>query len=350
MIINITDFEPYICRADTPIREVLQRIDVSPYLFQIVLDESGRLTGTVTDGDVRRAILHGVSLEDIALACMQEAPNAGRYGDPDGNRVQLSNLGSTRTFLPILDAQGVMREILVLGSGENIGNALIMAGGSGSRLGERTRNTPKPLLPIGGEPILEHLLLALEAAGVEQIIISVHYLAEQIRQFVESRTNRTDIRLLEETERLGTAGALGMLGDLAPSESLLVVNGDVLTRVDFAALHDFHQRHGFHGTIAVARHDMEIPYGVVRYGDDGVFDSIDEKPRVTHFIAAGVYYLSRKHIDLVSPQETVDMPEVLNRGQKAGLTTGLFPIHEYWADIGRPAEIEAAEALHGDGK
>lgn len=350
MIISIKDFGPYACSGETPIREVLKRIDVSPYLFQVVLDEHGRLQGTVTDGDIRRAILQGVSLEDSARACMQTEPHTGRFGDPQFNRVKLSNLGSTRTFLPVLDDGGTVREILVLATGEGIGSALIMAGGPGTRLGERTRNTPKTLLPVGDRPILEHIVGALEAAGVEDIIISVHYLADQIRDFVAARDNSARIQLLEEPERLGTAGALGLLGDLARNESLLVINGDVLTRIDFAALHDFHQRHGFDGTLAVARYDVEIPYGVIRYGKEGVFESIDEKPRVTNFIAAGVYYLSRKYIELVPPGASMDMPELLNRGREMGLMTGLFPIHEYWTDVGRPDELEAAQVFHSVSK
>lgn len=349
-MITITDLAKYACRADTPVKELLQRIEAtSPRLFQIVLDEDGRLTGTVTDGDVRRGILHGVMLDDPAHACMQTNPKTGQVGDAAGNCAKLASIGSSRTFLPILDEHRVVQEILIADNDAGIAHALVMAGGPGTRLGERTKNTPKPLLPVGGRPILDHILTALESAGVERIVISVHYLGEQIEAFIGERDNRAGVELIREPERLGTAGALGLLGDKAPHEPLLVVNGDVITRTDFAALRDFHNRHGYDGTIGVARYDIDVPFGVVEYGEDGIFEGIREKPRISHFIAAGVYLLSPEYFSLVPEGRPMDMPELLNFGREIGLKTGLFPIHEYWTDVGHPEDLERADGDHKEG-
>lgn len=345
-MIRIKDLKPYICERDTSIREVLKRIDSSPYLFQMVLDDHGRLLGTITDGDIRRAILQGTGLEDVASNCMQNSPVVGRYGQFEDNKIRLSNLGSSRPLLPVVDAEGVVKEILAINIGDGLGHAFIMAGGAGKRLGERTRNTPKPLLNVGGEPILEHILKSLEEAGVERITVAAHYLFEQIEDFVAKRHSACPIDVLIEPKPLGTAGALGLLYERAPESHLLVVNGDLMTNVDFAAFHDFHLRHGLESTIGVASYNIDLPFGVVRRDADGLFDAIVEKPRIQNFIAAGVYLLSRAHINLVTPGEYKDMPVLLNEGKAAGLKSGLFPIHEYWKDVGRPDDLEAADADH----
>lgn len=347
-MIVITDFDRHACDPETPIREVLARIDRSRYLFQVVVDDTGRLRGTVTDGDIRRAMLHGVGLDAPARACMQTRPVVGRTGDDDANYGKLHHTGSSRAFLPVVDDEGILREIHVAKSGREprIHTALVMAGGPGTRLGDRTRNTPKPLLPVGGRPILDHVLEGLEASGVGTILVSVHYLAEKIESFLRERPSPARIDVVHEPSRLGTAGAIGRLGAQATRGPLLVINGDVLTQVDYAALHEFHVRHGHDATVGVARYEIDVPFGVVRYGDDGLFAGIEEKPRITNFIAAGVYYLSPQFVGLVPEERPIDMPELLNLGREIGLRIGLFPIHEYWTDLGRPDDLERAENRH----
>jgi len=343
---TIVDFDAYRCAPQTPIREVLARIDASPNLFQIVLDEAGRLLGTVTDGDIRRAMLHGIGLGEPASRCMQREPTVGRLGEIADNQARLVNLGSSRPFLPVVDDDGIVRHILVGGDAVGILSAVVMAGGPGTRLGERTKNTPKPLLPVGGRPILDHILDALETSGVRRVMIAVHYLAAQIERFVADRRSTAEIEIIHELERLGTAGILGMLGDRTPREPFLVMNGDVLTKADLSALHEFHNRHRLDGTVVVARYEVDVPFGVVRYGADGLFAGIEEKPRISNYVAAGVYLLSPQFVGLVSRGRSMDMPELLNLGREIGLKIGLFPIHEYWADIGRPDDLEAADIVH----
>jgi dTDP-glucose pyrophosphorylase len=344
----INDLDPHVCGLDMPIREVLGRIDRSHYLFQVVIDRDGRLQGTVTDGDVRRAMLHGVGLDAPIRECMQTKPVVGRIGEAEGNFAKVHRTGSSRAFLPIVDEAGVLREIYVEQGRPDSGirTALIMAGGAGTRLGERTRYTPKPLLPVGGRPILDHVLERLEESGVGTIVVSVHHLADKIEEFLKTRSSRAAIQVVREPSRLGTAGAIGRLGPAITVSPILVVNGDVLTQVDYSAMHEFHVRHGHDATVGVARYDVDIPFGVVRYGEDGSFAGIEEKPRITNFIAAGVYYLSPQFAGLVSQDRPIDMPELLNIGRDIGLRIGLFPIHEYWTDIGRPADLDRADDWH----
>lgn len=343
------DLEAHTSIFSDPLRLVMERIDQSPYLFQVITDGAGHLVGTITDGDVRRAILRGVSLDRAAKECMNPDPDFGRVARDWENGQKLSSLGSKHAFLPIVDDRRRVVEILTEELGDwrlsGIARALVMAGGYGRRLGERTRGTPKPLLPVGGRPILDHVIMALEDAGVRTVTLSIHYLGDQIRAFIADRENRAMIDFVEEMEPLGTAGALSLLGDPGRSP-ILVLNGDVLTHCDFAALHDFHTRHGLDGTIGVARYDVDVPYGVVRHDEEGLFAGIEEKPRISRFVAAGVYYLAPEFAALVPSDRPIDMPELLNSGREIGLRIGLFPIHEYWTDVGHPEDLEAADARH----
>jgi dTDP-glucose pyrophosphorylase len=342
-MIVITDFSNYACSPDTPIRDVLARINSASHLFQIAIDDRGRLCGTITDGDIRRAMLHGIGLDDPARKCMQSKPVVGLAGARSKNFERLRHTGSSRSFLPVLDTDNRVVEIIVAtADSARVKQALIMAGGFGRRLGARTEGTPKPLLPIGGKPILEHLLKRLEDSGVAKIFISVHYCADQIKSYVASRKNCAEIDYIDESVPLGTAGAVGRLVP-PPTGPIMIVNGDVLTKVDVSALHDFHVRHDLDATIGVARYDVDVPFGVVKYGEDGLFAGIEEKPSISNFIAAGIYYLSPEFVALVPSDRPIDMPELLNLGRRIGLKIGVFPIHEYWTDIGRPDDFDRAE-------
>ncbi len=347
-MIILTSFEQHACSPDITVRDVLARIDASPYFFQVVIDAAGKLCGTVTDGDIRRAMLHGVGLDASVKAVMHTQPVVGRAGDGELNNEKLHRTGSSRAFLPILDGDGNLVEIYVdqTGDASGIRTALVMAGGPGTRLGQRTRDLPKPLLHVAGRPVLDHVLGGLESSGIERILVSVYYLADKIENFLKERPTNAKIDVVHETSRLGTAGALSRIGKGIAAGPLLVVNGDVLTKVDYAALHEFHLRHGYDATIGVARHEVQIPFGVVRYKEDGLFAGIEEKPRITNFVAAGVYYLSQQFISLVPPDRPMDMPELLNLGRGIGLRIGIFPIHEYWTDIGRPDDLERADDWH----
>lgn len=340
---RIRDMTALVCPPTTVVSEVLARIEAAtPNLFQVVVDEHRRVLGTVTDGDLRRALLRGATLASTVDQCMRATPILGRKGEDLANRI----LVQRAWFLPIVDAEGRLLELLVdQASQQPMNRALVMAGGFGKRLGDLTRTTPKPMLPVAGRPMLDRVLEQIEAAGVATIDIAVHYLADQIKDFVRQRKNMATMRLIEETEPLGTAGALTLISD-SLDENVLIANGDVLTQVDLSAMRHFHARHGYDGTIAVWRHEIEIPFGVIKQTSDGQFAGIDEKPKLANFVAAGIYYLSPEFAALTPRGRPVDMPEVLTNGAKAGLRIGLFPVHEYWKDVGRPSDFSTAQADH----
>jgi dTDP-glucose pyrophosphorylase len=347
---KIIEFREFSSHPDTTIRQVMEAINsrATAYQFQLILDSDGWLLGTITDGDIRRAILRGVELTASATECMFHGPTVGKMGKDRENFAKVRSLVARTRFLPVLDVNGKLAHLLV-NDADSVGGvrALIMAGGFGKRLGSRTKSKPKPLISVGGRPILEHLIEGLEASNVTEIYISVHYLSEQIERFIRDRETKVPVQFLHEEEPLGTAGAVGLLPEDI-SEQFIITNADVLTQLDYGALRDFHFQHECDATIAVAQHEVKIPFGVVRHSDDGRFLGIDEKPTLTHFVAAGIYCMSPAFRKLVRRNERLDMPELLERGRNTGLKADVFPIHEYWTDVGRPEDLERADASHSN--
>jgi dTDP-glucose pyrophosphorylase len=348
---RIVNVDAYVCFESDTVRDAMSRLNALPAdrQFQIVVDEARRVRGTITDGDLRRAILKGVSLEAPVAACMNDKPILGRAGAAAENAAALRKVVARVAFLPVVDEEGRLQEVLAVSHASPIFTALVMAGGFGKRLGEKTRTTPKPLISIGDKPILEHLLRRLESANASEVFVSTHYLAPQIETFIARRKNAVPVRILHEPEPLGTAGAVGLLPG-ALRQPFMVLNADVLTSVDLAALLEFHARHLFDATIAVAQHQVKIPYGVVRHNAEGHFLGVEEKPTLSHFVAAGIYLLAPEFRTLVANRERIDMPELMERGRAAGLKIGLFPIHEYWTDVGRPQDLERAISEFSSGK
>jgi len=339
---RLKSFTPQLSAPETKLGDIMRRFNELPHPFVIVVDATRRPVGTVTDGDIRRAILAGAGLDAPIAKVMNGHPVVGSVDNATEARALLEQV----PFVPMVDAGGALVEIWRASpTATRIGAALVMAGGFGKRLGRKTKTAPKPLLPVGDKPILEHILARLEQSGIQDIFVSTHYLAERIREFLDARNGVARPNVIYEESSLGTAGALTLLP--APiGGPILVVNGDVLTQLDLDALDAFHHAHGFDGTVAVSPHRVPVPYGVVRQNLDGSFDGIDEKPTYTYFVAAGVYLLSPEFCRLVPEATRIDMPDLLNLGRSAGLKIGLFPIHEYWIDVGRPDDLAAADRHH----
>ncbi len=327
------------CGPNLSVREALARIDrASPNLFQVVVNRNREVIGSITDGDIRRAMLAGVDLDAAVHECMNHSPRVVTE-----SAVRENNAIIDRSFfLPVVNSGGKLVDILTRHRHiDGIGSALVMAGGFGKRLGERTRELPKPLIEVANKPILEHVLSQIEIAGISDIYIAVHYLSDQIIDYVKGRQSQARIHFIKEPEPLGTAGALSQLpaGIDAP---VLLINGDVITEVDLKAFADFHLRHGYDGTVGAASYSVDVPYGVLRHDDKGLFTGVDEKPTYQHLVAGGIYLLSSRVIGFVPRNRSIDMPEVLETAKDAGFRIGIFPVHEYWRDIGHPDDLQSA--------
>lgn len=336
-----------ICPADDDVRAAMRRLNGAAYPFLLVVDRDGRLVGVLTDGDLRRAMLqNSFSFDSPVTSCTNQSPVTAKIDQESNVDALLRSTRGTIKFLPLLDDQGHPVAVLVGSDTQNAQRtALVMAGGFGKRLGELTKGRPKPLLDLGGKPILAHIIEGLEANGCNRIFLAVHHMADQFAKFATAHRGSSVIKLLHEPAPLGTAGAVSLLPKNL-REPVLVINGDIVTSADYSSLWDLHQKHGNDATIGVARYEVEIPYGVIRHQEDGSFTGIDEKPKLQHFVAAGIYFLSPAFVNLAAPGETIDMPDLLNIGRSIGMKIGLCPIHEYWRDVGSPIDYQRArEAL-----
>lgn len=338
------DWKRILISADCFIQETLRVIDAGALKIALVVDDEGRLLGTVTDGDVRRAILKGISLDRPARDIMNPAPIVA--GSSEGREQILQRMREKQICqIPVLDGDGrlVGLEILedVLQPSWRYNHVVLMAGGLGSRLRPLTDENPKPLLKVGGKPILETIVENFRECGFRSFFISVNYLAEQIEEhFGDGSRWGVDVRYLREEKRMGTAGALSLLPE-RPSQPFIVMNGDLLTNVDFGNLLDFHQEHRPAATMCVREYDFQVPYGVVRVEKDRLV-GIEEKPVLRFFVNAGIYVLEPETLELLPPGTPLDMPHLFGRLLELRKQAAVFPIREYWLDIGRMSDFERA--------
>jgi dTDP-glucose pyrophosphorylase len=326
------------------LREAVEVIDAAGLQIALVVDEDGRLLGTVTDGDVRRAILRGDPLEDPVARVMNENATTARAQD---DRETLLALMRRRRLhqIPILDAKWrvVGLEVLddLLKPQPKTNPVVLMAGGLGTRLRPLTEDIPKPLLQVGPKPILETILDSFIEYGFRHFYVSVNYKAEMIEaHFGDGSRWGVQIEYLREEEPLGTAGALSLLPEL-PTEAMFVMNGDLVTRLNFAHLLDFHAEHDSMATMCVREYEMQVPYGVIRTQSHRIID-IHEKPTERYLVNAGVYVLQPETLALIPRGQFFDMPDLFRRLLEQGEEPAVFPVREYWADIGRVAEFHEA--------
>lgn len=338
----MTSWQSAIAAADDTLHQALSRVGFHRIL--LVVDAERHLLGTVTDGDIRRALLRGESMDTPLDRVMNRRPYSVPLNTP--RATSLAIMKELDIYqLPVLD-NGVVVDLLMLSDMVDIGAerpnwTVILAGGQGKRLRPLTETLPKPMLPVGGQPILETILQELAAHGLRRFYLSVNYKAEVIKDyFGDGARLGVKIRYLEEEEPLGTAGPLGLLPE-PPAEPLLVMNGDVLTKVDFGQMLAFHQSRAAAATVGVRLFEMEVPYGVLEFAGEKV-SAIVEKPVQQFKVSAGIYVLDPSAVP--TRPVPLDMPDLLRGVIGQGGTVTGFPIHEYWIDVGRPPELTQATA------
>jgi dTDP-glucose pyrophosphorylase/CBS domain-containing protein len=333
------------------VRDTIACIDRNVRGIALVADEHGRLLATVTDGDIRRAILAGISLDSLVSNLIEAkykiSPTLAisvPEGTPDIELLQLMRSRSVRQ-IPVVDATGRVVHLATLEDmipDATAGvSAMIMAGGAGQRLRPLTLETPKPMLPVGDRPILELILERLRFSGIRSMRIATHYKPEKIKgYFGDGSRLGLDIQYVDEQLPLGTAGALSRLEDW--TEPLLVLNGDVLTRLNFKEMLRFHHECGAYLTMAVRGYETQVPYGVVEC--EGIHvRKIVEKPKLNYFINAGVYLLNPEVKQCIPDCQRFDMTDLISNLIKGNKPVASFPVHEYWLDIGQPADYARAQ-------
>lgn len=325
------------------VRDAISTIDGGGVQFALVLDAKGTLLGVVTDGDVRRGLLRGVTLDDSVSEVMNSNPRLASVTD-SAEVIEARMSEYSVRHMPIVDEHGVVVGVTTFELGRNDAvttPVVLMAGGRGQRLYPLTRDVPKPMLPIGDMPLLEIILRNLAAQGFVDVYISVNYLADVIIDyFGDGERLGLRIKYVHEDHPLGTAGALAQLqGTVA--EPFIVMNSDLLTHVDLRRFIAFHRKQQAKGTMGVREHAFEIPFGVVSL-DGAKVVSIEEKPLHRSLVNAGIYALDPVALSFLTPNEYCDMPSLLAMMVDDGLKLCAFPIHESWLDVGRPEDLSHA--------
>lgn len=337
------DLRANVLTTGATVHDAIRKLDAARRKLIMVTDAGGRLSGTVTDGDVRRGLLRMTSMDAPVTEVMNAAPLALRPKEAaSAFQRRLMELGVD--LAPVLDGQGRVIGLYPDATDATLEHdnlVVIMAGGRGARLAPLTRRCPKPMLKVAGRPILETIINRFKAQGFRRFRLSVNYLAEIIEDhFGNGDAFGVEIQYLRETEPRGTAGALSLL-DEPLNAPMLVMNGDVLTRLDFGQLVAFHLEHRALATVSVREDRFEAPYGVVETDGPRLL-SIREKPTFRWFASAGIYCLDPETLQRIPPTGHYDMPDLLAALAEGGEAVGAFPIHEYWIDIGRPPDFETA--------
>ena len=334
---------------ESTIKEVIETLNNTSSKILLVTEGDGFLIGVITDGDIRRGLLAGLTLTDKIARIIQKNPITLSETDKPAFVIETMLLHKIQ-HIPILDNQsrvvGVYswNELAEPVKRDNI--MMIMAGGRGTRLYPKTLNTPKPMLEINGRPVLEHILEHAKSEGFTNFVFAIHHLGKTIRDyFGDGNFLNVKIDYIEEEEPLGTAGALSLLNPL-PKKPLIVTNGDVLSRVRYGDLLDHHLTHGADATMAVQTYEWQNSFGEVQIDGLRIVD-YKEKPVHSSLINAGVYVLEPKMLSLLGRSDYCDMPTLFEKIRLQGSRCIAFPIHETWIDIGRHDDLERAETVFG---
>jgi len=354
----MNDLTKLLVTPDNTIREAIASIDMNAKGIVLVVDKNRRLVGTVTDGDIRRAILSGMSLEIPVQKLMERRPST-HYPHPITALAGTSNAELIRLMndhlirhVPLLDLEGRVVDIALLSDFvkeyELPLTAVIMAGGFGARLRPLTESMPKPMLPVGDRPLMELTIEQLRQAGIHRVNITTHYMPEKIiNHFGDGRDFGVELNYVNEDRPLGTAGALALLA--TPQEPLLIINGDILTRVDFRAMVNYHREQKAELTVAVRQYDIQVPYGILEC-EGSMVCQVREKPLLRFLANAGIYLMEPSAHHYIPNGKRFDMTDLIQRLIEEGRSVVSFPIVEYWLDIGEHTDYEQAQKDCSNGR
>lgn len=344
------DWKSTLIDAGASLEQAIAIVNNSSLRVGMVVDENSKLLGVLTDGDIRRALLNKCSLGAPVELVMCGNPKTASSGwSRERMLLVMENLGIMH--LPIVDND---RHIIGLATLQSLldqrqvnNPVFLMAGGFGKRMHPLTNDCPKPLLKVGGKPILELILERFINAGFCKFFISTHYLPDMIRDyFGDGARWGVTIKYTQESDPLGTAGALSLLPKSEINLPLIISNGDLLTNIDFRSLLDFHNENDGIATMCVREYEYQVPYGVVE-GDGLLVRAIVEKPNHKFFVNAGIYVVETEIFNYIDGNSRLDMTTLLECCIGRGQNVSMFPVHEYWLDIGRMEDFERAQTEVG---
>ncbi|WP_027327685.1 nucleotidyltransferase family protein [Helicobacter pametensis] len=312
----------------------------------IVKDQNNKFVGIITDPDIRKGLLKGLRLEDNIAPIINRSPIIANIHTPKNELLLLASQHNIHE-IPLTDDRGEIQEIVSISSLIKptfySNPVVIMAGGLGTRLRPLTDTLPKPMLKVGNRPILQIILERFCQQGFKNIYLCVNYKSHIIEEYFQDGTKYgLNITYIKEEKRMGTAGALSLIPNLA--EDFIVMNGDILTDIDFTKMLNFHRNHHSDATMGIRKYTTQIPYGVVTTKQNQII-SIEEKPQLSFNVSAGVYIFSPKILPLIPPYQFYDMPTLFESLlAKKGYNTLSYLIEDYWIDIGRKEEYDRANS------
>ena len=340
----MTDYRKVLLKPGSTIKESLKVIDDGAMQIALVIDKDEKLLGTLTDGDIRRGLLNNLELSDTIESIIFKNPTVCCIDDTKERILEVA-VSKKIYQIPIVDKRGKLvgiEEVDELLKPKTKSNRIVlMVGGLGTRLRPLTEHTPKPMLKVGNKPILETIILNFKKYGFTNIILCVSYKSEIIEEYFKDGSSLgVNIEYIHENKRMGTAGALSLVREKL-TESFFVMNGDLLTNINFENMMDYHLSNESVATMGVREYDFQVPYGVVNVDGENIL-SIEEKPVHKFFVSGGVYVLDKMVLEFIPDDEFYDMPTLFEKVIEDKLKSISFPIREYWLDIGRMEEFEKA--------
>jgi dTDP-glucose pyrophosphorylase len=337
------DWKSIQITENTTVIDAIKIIDSTKARACLVVTDNSKLIGTITDGDIRRAILRGITLDSTVSNVLHKNPITAPVGK-DSSFYQAILEKNQIQQLPIIDINHLLCGFYVasdIKESKKINKVILMVGGLGSRLGSLTSNCPKPMLNIGGKPILETIINNLKSEGFTDFYLAVNYKSEVIEDYFKDGSHLgINIKYIREEKRMGTAGSLSLLEEI-PNEPIIVMNGDLLTSINVSELIEFHNKNNSQATMCIRNYNFQLPFGVVVIeGED--MQEILEKPTEKRFVNAGIYIVNPSTLSKIPKNQFYDMPTFFNDLLKEKLNVKVFPISGYWLDIGQKEDFEKA--------
>ncbi len=338
-------WEDLLLNANSTMQDAIEVLELKKHGIAIVVDEERHLIGTITDGDIRRSLMRGLNIASPLSEIYNKSPVAIHIDD-DQKMIATKMKSSAINQAPIVDDKYIvigLEDKFDLLNVKHDNPVFLMAGGFGTRLMPLTENTPKPMLKVGGKPILEIILREFIKLGFWNFYISTHYNPDCITEFFkDGKELGVSIHYIHESNPLGTAGSLSLLPGDVNDLPLILMNGDLLTKVNFKDVLAFHNSGNYKATVCVREYDFQVPFGVTEC--EGVLiNKIVEKPTHKFFVNAGIYVLSNDVVKSIQDEVYLDMPDLLNNLIEQDSIVSSFPIHEYWLDIGRLDDFSKAQ-------
>ena len=339
-------------QGNITIRQAMKKLSQSGEKCLIITDEKSNLLGTLSDGDLRKAILKGAAVGDHVTDVYQQRPTVlveGNYSLKDAKKLFTKNKFD---LIPVVDEKCKLVDILfwetVLQNGENQREqkldipVVIMAGGKGTRLEPFTKVLPKPLVPIHEKPVIEHIIERFTEVGVRNFILTVNYKASIMKAFFEELAPDFSVEFLEEQEPLGTAGSLRLLEGRF-NTPFMVTNSDIIIKADYPDLYAFHRENGYDITLVASMKNYTIPYGTCELNGDGYLKNINEKPEYDVLVNTGLYVLNPAILGLIPKEKLYHITHLIEDSQENGKKVGVYPIDDdAWVDVGQWAEYQKA--------